>query len=57
MQPVHIRPPLDVEADFTGFPRKGMLFCSIMMARTENGRQRNATPAALSTASRRMTER
>jgi hypothetical protein len=44
-------------ASLTGFPTKGRLFCSIMMLRTLNGRERTEIPARAATASIRLTDR
>src|SRR5215471_9387241 len=42
---------------FSGFPRKGILFCSIVICRTLNGRHRTCTPTSATTLSIRMTVR
>src|SRR5215831_8604584 len=42
---------------FSGFPRKGILFYSIIICRTLNGRHRTCTPTSATTLSIRMTVR
>ena len=44
-------------ASFTGLPTKGRLFCSSMIERTLNGRQRSATPSRAAISSTRMIDR
>jgi hypothetical protein len=50
-------PSVAIDLPLTGFPTNGMFFCSIMIARTENGRQRKDTPLASSTDFNRITVR